>query len=298
GVDEREGERGEQLALLAPLGRRAHDRRRVPLAVDHRIAFRAQPLGEQRELGALARAVDPLDDEQPPRVLDPPVAEHGRPGRRDRAVAGRRPDRSTRARNGRAGSGHRGRCGGDLGGAHGSTLLRPRQRSTRGGRNARSRPAPGSTAPMKSIQTAPAFLSGSVAETELNSNIPASLPRCGSWPTRTTVAPDSTSPSQRRASPYGAPGTSASRVSTLTPGPTAATSTSAVWRARSRELAAIRAGRPRSRFKPAAASAVRSRPRRVSGRLTSSAQRLASRCPAGPWRKRINRIVGGSPILL
>src|SRR5204863_3228947 len=66
GVDQGEGERREQLLALAARGRGLHDRRRVPLAEQHRIAVAFEPLREQRELRALARAVDALDDEEPP----------------------------------------------------------------------------------------------------------------------------------------------------------------------------------------------------------------------------------------
>src|SRR5205085_7412242 len=68
GVNERKGERGEQVLALGAPRRVAHDRRGVPLAVDDRIALAAQPLGEQGELRALPRTVDALDDEQSPRI--------------------------------------------------------------------------------------------------------------------------------------------------------------------------------------------------------------------------------------
>src|SRR4029078_5757609 len=64
GVDERERQRREQLTPLAPTRRRANDGRGIPLAVDDEVAGRSQPLGEEHELRALARAVHALDHEQ------------------------------------------------------------------------------------------------------------------------------------------------------------------------------------------------------------------------------------------
>ena len=66
-VDQAEGHRRQHLFLLAPFGDVVHQRGGVPLAEVDDVTLRLQPLLQQRELRALARSIDPFDDEQPPR---------------------------------------------------------------------------------------------------------------------------------------------------------------------------------------------------------------------------------------
>ena len=64
-MDEREGRGREQVLLLA-LARRALDqRRRVPLAEEDLESAHLQPALEEVDLGGFARAIEPLDGDEP-----------------------------------------------------------------------------------------------------------------------------------------------------------------------------------------------------------------------------------------
>ena len=64
GVDQAERHRRQQVLAFAEAGCGFDDGRRVPLAEDDQVAEVDEPLAQQVELGALARAVDALDDDQ------------------------------------------------------------------------------------------------------------------------------------------------------------------------------------------------------------------------------------------
>ena len=64
GVDQAEAHRRQQSPPLPAPRRAAHDRGRVPSREDGDVALGPQPFVQQVQLRALARAVDPLDDDQ------------------------------------------------------------------------------------------------------------------------------------------------------------------------------------------------------------------------------------------
>ena len=64
GVQQAERHRREGILLLACLGRRLHQRRRVPLRHEDGMARRAKPLRQQADLRRLSGPVDALDHEQ------------------------------------------------------------------------------------------------------------------------------------------------------------------------------------------------------------------------------------------
>ncbi len=64
GMDQAESGGSEHLLLLAAARGFVHQRGRIPLAESDGEAARAEPLAQQRNLRALARAVDSLDDNE------------------------------------------------------------------------------------------------------------------------------------------------------------------------------------------------------------------------------------------
>src|SRR5260221_2820867 len=76
GVQQAEGAGGQEVLLLAALGRLAHQVGGVPLGEEDLMPARLEPFVQQLDLGALPRPVDPLDDDQ--------LATRARSGRRAR----------------------------------------------------------------------------------------------------------------------------------------------------------------------------------------------------------------------
>src|SRR5436853_6667751 len=63
-VNQRERRRRQHVLVLAAPGGRLHQRRGIPFAEEYHVAFAAQPLPEQAQLGRFAGAVDSLDYEE------------------------------------------------------------------------------------------------------------------------------------------------------------------------------------------------------------------------------------------
>jgi hypothetical protein len=64
GVQQAEGRRRQEVLSLAASRRLPDERRGVPLGEKDLVSPGLEPLVQQLDLGALARAVDPLDDDE------------------------------------------------------------------------------------------------------------------------------------------------------------------------------------------------------------------------------------------